>query len=595
MTIFNDIFDGAKNLVNAVNDATLKAFVDEVTKLILCSLASQYGIKTKADREDYGDLYPLFVKARAHEKAHKDEIHSLVHARVRAIKYVSDSVPPSRADLDEEISPLRIPSPYEPGKKISDPGPDGLCHVRRRDVSRNYVIFSDHHLLHRSNRQNFFGYWNMELYLEVLTSYYGALEYDLVENGDVEELIIHEPQALPDHQDAKNWDWPEIFARRDDMIERLIYLIALDNPDYYRTIYNSFAQHGRYHKVVGNHDVALIKRRWMNKLRDETGYDFEDPCETLLLSDDERHHYFIAHGHQFDHSCTKGHERELGETFSQSSAWALQGPDRTWRFERDWIDDMLVGKRRVFNTVVGIESEKIKDLSVGQWAALAALFAAGGALAPGSAYYLSSGILSSAGLGLVFGVVPFKDLIEIIMNKNVAWEYFENPNDGAKLIGEFTSGERWFKFRHMDEHYLTEFMENEAVVLDGIEIKPPPWGEQEPPTLVLGHTHEPRLRAKRPGKKHKRARHYINSGAAGRFENLLWGVEIIAGKEKMISWHRNEKGVAVRTIWEPEYTPTQGFLLPVESATIDELMGIGSDKEPVVRRASRDVPVLYNL
>lgn len=593
--MFDKIYDSAKLILDAVNEVTLKPFGDDLTKLVLCSLASQYGIKTRADREDYSDLYPLFLKARAYEKDNKDAIHSLVHARVQAIKYVSDTVVPSRADLDEEILPLRIPSPYEPGKTIPDPGPDGLCHIRRRDVARNYVVFSDHHLIDKSNRQNFFGNCNKGFYLDVLSNYYAAKGFDLVENGDVEELIIHEPRDIENLEDAKNWDWPEIFERRDEMIKRQIYLIAKDNADYYRTIFNSFAKHGRYHKVVGNHDVALLKRRWMNQLRDETGYDFEDPCETLLLSDDERHHYFIAHGHQFDHSCTKGHEKKLGETISQSSAWAFQGPDRTWRFELDWIDDMLVGKRRVFNTVVGVESEKIGDLSADQWTALAALFAFGGALAPGSAYYyLGNGLLSSAGLGLIFGVVPAKDFIEIVMNKNVAWEYFENPNDGSKLISEFLCGTRWFKFRHMDELYLTDFMENEAVKLDGIELRPPPWGDRPVPTLVLGHTHEPRLRAMRPGKKNKRARHYINSGAAGRFENLLWGVEILAGKAMLISWHRNEKSVPVRTIWEPEYTPTQGWLLPVDSATISELTATRTG-ESLIGRTNQDVAVFHNL
>lgn len=98
----------------------------------------------------------------------------------------------------------------------------------------------------------------------------------------------------------------------------------------------------------------------------------------------------------------------------------------------------------------------------------------------------------------------------------------------------------------------------------------------------------------RPGKKNKRARHYINSGAAGRFENLLWGVEILAGKAMLISWHRNEKSVPVRTIWEPEYTPTQGWLLPVDSATISELTATRTG-ESLIGRTNQDVAVFHNL
>src|SRR4029077_920944 len=62
-----------------------------------------------------------------------------------------------------------------------------------------FVIFSDFHMTDRMNRQDWFFRFNFKLYLEVLKRY-SQDGFDLIENGDVEDLVIFEPTP----SEAKN-------------------------------------------------------------------------------------------------------------------------------------------------------------------------------------------------------------------------------------------------------------------------------------------------------------------------------------------------------------------------------------------------------
>lgn len=56
------------------------------------------------------------------------------------------------------------------------------------------------------------------------------------------------------------------------------------------------------------------------------------------------------------------------------------------------------------------------------------------------------------------------------------------------------------------------------------------------PALVLGHTHEPRQHSRDP---HSGGPpYYLNSGSAGRDENLLWCAEILPTEDRICSWSR---------------------------------------------------------
>ena len=146
---------------------------------------------------------------------------------------------------------------------------------------------------------------------------------------------------------------------------------------------------------------------------------------------------------------------------------------------------------------------------------------------------------------------------ESIYGKNIAWNYFENEGDPQKCIDlEVSTGKRWFKFRHLNELRLTVELENAF----GPRV----------PTLILGHTHEPRFRPRKASGQSGHSQNwqeidfYANSGSAGRFENLIWGIEILDRAPLLISWHRDGDRMPVRTVWE-SFGTNGGFLRPASS------------------------------
>ena len=83
-------------------------------------------------------------------------------------------------------------SPTAPSTSSPDTSTSAAC---RPKVASS--IFSDHHMGFDGSRHDFFrDSGNSELYAEALTAYADA-GFTLVENGDVEELVIHEPAAPP--------------------------------------------------------------------------------------------------------------------------------------------------------------------------------------------------------------------------------------------------------------------------------------------------------------------------------------------------------------------------------------------------------------
>jgi len=523
---------------------------------VLRGCASQLGLQ--GDVDEYNAFYELFRKARAWEKDHHDEIDDKIASRVRAIKLICDAVPPGRPAEDVVVPERRFPDPMRPGRTFVDRSIEGMRHVRRRDVRDSYVIFSDHHIFDANSRQDFFSPHNKALYLDILTNHYARQNWHLVENGDLEELLIHEPDMAELEADGgtKEWDWPKIFDYRAQKIRAQLRLIVADNRDYYDAIWTGFAARGRYHKIVGNHDVALMDHDLMDIIRQMTGYAFDTPSEVMLLSQPGRHRYCICHGHQFDHSCTPDIAPYLGETFSQSGAWAFEGPDRTWKWPEnvDFLQDMLDGRRPVLNELVGIDPRSLTPLQIAALAGVAVLY--------GTAGTVLTAARATTALTATFTIVDPEWFFEGVTGKNIAMEYFASRNS-AGIAEEIGSGRRWFKFRHMDEITLSDFLDDTAI-----------WGETTPPTVVLGHSHEPRLRARHPDDNHIHAR-YINSGAAGRFQNLIWAVEVVRGTARMVSWHypdNDRSELPVRTEWTPRTVSGQRRLVP-------------GDPEPMAERA----------
>jgi hypothetical protein len=111
-------------------------------------------------------------------------------------------------------------------------------------------------------------------------------------------------------------------------------------------------------------------------------------------------------------------------------------------------------------------------------------------------------------------------------------------------LNEVFCGKRWIKARHMSEVFIHQQLEQVFGA--------------NPPYLILGHSHEPRHQAvtlPTPGQPSGIAEHYLNSGAVGRFENLIWGVEIIDGIPQVVAWHKPEGPRSTEAPERRTYTP----------------------------------------
>src|SRR5262249_38150992 len=76
----------------------------------------------------------------------------------------------------------------------------------RRSVTRTdskFVIFSDFHMTAFKKLPNYFNDFNYQLYLDVLP-YYADEDYTLVENGDVEDCVLFEPDNDGAHDRLKS-------------------------------------------------------------------------------------------------------------------------------------------------------------------------------------------------------------------------------------------------------------------------------------------------------------------------------------------------------------------------------------------------------
>jgi hypothetical protein len=218
--------------------------------------------------------------------------------------------------------------------------------------------------------------------------------------------------------------------------------------------------------------------------------------------------FVILHGHQFDESCVPPHARKVGEVISECLSWAFQGADRVWRLSdtRKWFANAV---KEFGNT-------------------------------------LSNSARSTT---------PHPDLeaiLECFMGHQVAWEYFENKDPYMAFSKEVCTGDEFFKYRHLDEEALANSILRRTSDLADF------------PTVICGHSHEPRDRSKfnnstnvTPPESRDRNvfPRYMNSGSAGRFENLIWCVEITGSDAKVYSWSNSgteSKMVLQKVRWDSD-------------------------------------------
>jgi predicted phosphodiesterase len=381
----------------------------------------------------------------------------------------------------------------------------GYKKVERRSVGP-FVVFSDHHIVPPTNRQKKVWLQNRAAYAKLIR-HYAENGYTIVENGDVEDLVILEPRSTEAiykkvlGQDSKKkidaarlltWfrERPNemrdvLTATRSEWRQVQLDQIFDDpgNKPYYEALAEAAAA-SRLVRVAGNHDYELqqlqVREPWMV------------PVDILLIGDDND--YAVMHGHQFDQATNPAVAPLYGEVISECLGVWFQGPDRSWSAES--VRTILQG---------GFPNR----------------LATHGEHASGAASLLMTALLTQRDANDEEWAMAWESLF----GHPIAWEYgandwqasvrggFSRPRD---LIDDAMQGQQFFKFRHLDE---MEIVQNLAT-----------WDIET--ALVLGHSHE--VRAVEGGPGHVR---YYNSGAAGRFERLIWALEITGRRDvAVVAW-----------------------------------------------------------
>ncbi|TAN60612.1 hypothetical protein EPN18_08180 [bacterium] len=387
----------------------------------------------------------------------------------------------------------------------------GHRYIHKEDLTgKKYVIFSDHHWMDNANRQNYFKQNrnkqnNKDLYVQVLRKYLQK-EYTLIENGDVEDLIVFEP-TMEEIEARAGMNQQQLKQRRVTSRGLAFDKIVEDNRDLY-TMLSQFHRENRFLKIAGNHDYNLQDGTPLAHLQNKFP-GINAPYDYVLLTNNNKVEYAILHGHQFDTSTNPVYAPRIGETISESLGWAYQGADRTWA----WNDDC-----QKWATANG----PFRNVAV-------------------TDTYKETNWLETAidGAGLLIGNLHSKDAWESLFKHNIAWEYFENTDPEKAYQLEVKTGNEFFKIRHLNEENIIKW--HNACFTDAATR----------PKLVLGHSHE--VRAK-PLYNNENYKWYYNTGSAGRFENLIWGLEIVNGVATVISWSfpRLYSGEPERRVYGPD-------------------------------------------
>ena len=299
--------------------------------------AKAIGLKFDLDpslTDAFDDLWVLMAEARQYEKQQEDKIKG------------------KKGDLEDAYG---YAAQLAKGKTVNKPTFSRPAPSLSDDHDK-VVIFSDFHMTAFKKMPNYFYDFNYQIYLDVL-DYYADNHFTLVENGDVEDCVLFEPDndsankrrksapnafgireiAYPVLSTDSSWD--EFLTLRYD--KRLELQDAIFNlfPDYYTLIQERFIKKGKYVRLIGNHDTYLKEDR-EDKLRNKIEEKLlgTEVCDYLLIKRNQQISYLVIHGHQFDAACVQHGEipyaKSLGEMFTECGGWANQGADRAW-----WEDD----------------------------------------------------------------------------------------------------------------------------------------------------------------------------------------------------------------------------------------------------------------
>lgn len=380
------------------------------------------------------------------------------------------------------------------------------------DGPEKFVIFSDHHITENNHRQNHFGK-NKALYMDLL-NWYADNDYGLIENGDVEEYTIFEPSSTivnsynclitkksssGTQNDVGSINWAALKRTRTQNRILILRRILRDNRDLYNLVDRRFASRGTryYTRLSGNHDpyladelTSLLPASISANLCDALRITYKDEQDKLVREPA----YLVTHGHQFDTTTLPQHAFAMGELFSETLGWAIQGADRIWdtAITAQWTNSGLLPRFR--NILATAES----------------------------------GAKFSNNLFNAMGEAVFEHLLH---EHEIAWEYFDNKSQINAVLMEVMSGKAYYKVRHLAETTLVNKLDYYQA---NTELK----NFRKPTKLIIGHTHEPRKDSKKAVDDPKLVNNYLNTGSAGRFENCIWGIELVGGTEKVVSWSK---------------------------------------------------------
>lgn len=497
----------------------------DIQRDVVKEMARAFGAPTQADRDMFDDYWEMIFDGRKFRNSEKKQIEEDLAA---AYVMLADTAKAEGAFADAGESEER---------------PLTWRRIHDEDRFDHYVIFSDIHfsaLPDARARLNYAKDENLELYLRVLDFYADDAEWCLVENGDIEECVIVETTAA-DGQARRNLkakmsenpvdfysdDWQDFLRHRyDARVAALGHVFDDWSETYYAKIRERFiGEGGRYVRLTGNHDTysnVPHEDRLLTMISAQLlGHPIND---VLRIHTGGEISHVVMHGHQFDsvslQSGKINYALSCGEVFSEATAWTNEGPDRYWdrHITAQWAHDSAP-----FQNQTAVEEVPSVDYGVGDALLLLAHLVLRMPPPPG----LRAGLPA---------------LVAVLMDHELAWEYFESA-DAFQAIGlELLGGEEALKVRHLSE---TNLCKGYAEHMEGLESRP---------IVILGHTHEPRHNAVDPEEKTIRDR-YMNCASAGRFHNLIWCVEITPDGDRVASWSRVGQQLR-RTIWHPD-TPEE--------------------------------------
>ncbi len=526
-----------------------------ITKTPIKAIAREYNLKSQREEVFFDKLWELFQIGNKYKKEHKEDIERSLRANYMHMVAVmlgkseftidmrNPMVPNPRIRIQDNVFKRVKTINLQPRKarirRVTSmtrarggtlgtiTGKEGVA-ARGSDTLQlamypeaKHVIFSDHHLTESGHSHDYFRRWNKGIYKDVLR-WYADHDYGLIENGDVEEYTIFEPSnAIVNRyenliqkgplQDIGSISWQQLNQERISNRVNILTNILSDNQDLYDLVEEKFARKGRryYTRITGNHD-PYFSSRLTNLLPENIR---KNLCDALRINYRNEAHeivkepkYVVTHGHQFDAATLPQHAFAIGEVFSETLGWFIQGADRIWNPSKtnQWRNPQLQSDFR--NILATAESNAD----------------------------LSSGVINAIGEAV---------LEALLQNHEIAWEYFDRPSKVSAVTDEVLTGDEYFKVRHLSE---TELVAKMDYYHARTELK----NFRKRTKLIIGHTHEPRINSRRATNDGRLISHYLNTGSAGRFAKFIWGIELVDGEEKVISWTKSGQQL-VRNQWQP--------------------------------------------